>query len=104
MVALLVIPVTRRSKQNLISGLGAFISVWATTLRDAKPLRVVSENTDYLEKCQNKRLRTLKTFLHTEIQELKRAICEINICVYKAQIFSKHRQETDKKIADGCCA
>lgn len=59
-------------------------------LKDVKTLREISEDTECLGKCQNKKLRTFLKWLCIEIQELKKSSCEVNICVYKGT-----RQEID---------
>ena len=65
-------PITTGIKQNLVFGLEASTQFWATVLRDTETLKEVSEDREYMGKCQNKRLRALKTFLYTETQELKK--------------------------------
>lgn len=97
--------ITTQIKQNLIFGSEALTQFWATMLRDAETWRVVSGEPKYLEKCQNKRLRALKTFLYTEIQELekkknkpKKTSCEIDKR-HRVQLGVSTRHY---KIEDGC--
>lgn len=96
-------PITTQIKQNLIFGLEALTQFWATMLRDAETWRVVSGDPKYLGKCQNKRLRALKAFLYTEIQELeknkpKKPSCEIDKR-HRVQLGVSVRHY---KIEDGC--
>lgn len=65
-------PITTGIKQNLVFGSEAFTQFWATVLKDTETLKVVSEDLEYMGRCQNKRLRALNMFLNTEVQELKK--------------------------------